>query len=134
MQFGEMSRTILIVEDEFLVAMELEDIVSNAGLRVIAVASDAESAARVEHVPDIAFVDLNLRDGRTGPAIAHNLAQRFGTRIVFVTANPEQIGDPPGSALGYVQKPFSVDAILAAVELGRGERPQAIPRGLNLFN
>lgn len=129
-----MSTTILIVEDEFLVAMELEDIVRQAGLQVIAIAPDRAAAQRIDARPELAFVDINLRDGPTGPMIARDLANRYGTRIIFVTANPDQIGDPPPQALGYVRKPFSVDSIMAAVAVGRGETPPADTKGLRLFN
>ena len=49
--------------------------------------------------------------------IARQLAEQFGTVIVYITANPAQIGNPAPTALGVVQKPFSQHVILAAVEL-----------------
>ena len=56
---------------------------------------------------------MNLRDGPTGPEIARRMAAEHGITVVFVTANPGQIGECAG-ALGYVRKPFSERAILAA--------------------
>jgi hypothetical protein len=43
------------------------------------------------------------------------LSERFGTRIIYVTANPAQVGPPALTALGVVAKPFSRQAIEAAV-------------------
>ena len=67
----------------------------------------------------MAFVDVNLRDGATGPGIAATLTHDFGMKVVFVTANPGQIADPDG-ALGYVRKPFSEGSILAAAAMAEG--------------
>ena len=41
-----------------------------------------------------ALVDVNLRDGPSGPVIARQLANGFGTKIVYVTASSSDIGEP----------------------------------------
>lgn len=129
-----MSKKILIVEDEFLVAMDLEDIVASAGYRVLGIAPDKQAASNFAELPDIALVDINLRDGPTGVAIARDLSERGGTVVIFVTANPSQITDPPLRSIGYVQKPFSPEAILTALEFAaQGER-RRLPHGLHLFH
>jgi len=111
-----MPKTALIVEDEIFVALDLERILLDAGYHVVAIAADTPSAmeacAAAEHGA-FAFVDVNLRDGPTGPEIARRMACEHGMNVVFVTANPTQIGEGAG-ALGYVRKPFSERAILAA--------------------
>ena len=114
-----MSRTALIVEDEIFVALDLERILLDAGYRVAGIAADQAAALAQAPGCDMAFVDVNLRDGPTGPAIARSLTQEFGMKVVFVTANPGQIDDPDG-ALGYVRKPFSDVAILSAAALAEG--------------
>jgi DNA-binding LytR/AlgR family response regulator len=106
---------VVIVEDEFLVALQLEDILLDGGHHVIATAPDYAAASAIVHSADLALVDLNLRDGPTGPEIARMLSERFGARIIYVTANPAQIGIPAATALGVVHKPFSRQAIEAAV-------------------
>lgn len=106
---------VLIVEDEFLVALQLEDILLDSGYAVLGTVPDTASLATLGEAPDVALVDLNLRDGLTGPAIARDLACRYGSRVIYVTANPGQIDEPADTAVGVVQKPFSRRAILAAV-------------------
>ena len=101
---------VLIVEDEFLVALQLEDILLDNGYAVLGTVADAASLAMLGEAPDVALVDLNLRDGLTGPAIARDLAGRYGARVIYVTANPGQIDSPPETAIGVVQKPFSRQA------------------------
>lgn len=110
-----MPKTALIVEDEIFVALDLERILIDAGYTVAGIAADADTAMRVAPGCTFAFVDVNLRDGATGPEIAQRIHREYGVRVVFVTANPSQIEDPAG-ALGYIRKPFSDEAILAAAQ------------------
>jgi CheY-like chemotaxis protein len=111
-----MSKTALIVEDEIFVALDLERILVDAGYEVAAIAADSESAMKAAPDCGFAFVDVNLRDGATGPTIARRIAAEYGVKVVFVTANPAQIGAGDG-ALGYIRKPFTERAILAAAAL-----------------
>ncbi len=112
-----MTKTALIVEDEIFVALDLERILIDAGYRVAAIAADSESAIQAAADCEFAFVDVNLRDGPTGPQIARRIAHDYGVKVVFVTANPTQIGCNGDCALGYIRKPFSESAILAAAAL-----------------
>lgn len=121
----EESAKILIVEDEFLVALQLEDILSDNGYAVLGIVSDYASLSDLDDAPDVALVDLNLRDGLTGPAIARALAGRFGSCVIYVTANPSQIDNPADTAIGVVQKPFSSQAILGAITYALSGRPEA---------
>ena len=114
-----MSKTALIIEDEIFVALDLERILTDAGYTVAGIAADSEQAFAAAPGCEIAFVDINLRDGATGPQIAEKIARDHGVKVVFVTANPSQIGIP-SEALGYVRKPFSDKAIIAAAALASG--------------
>ena len=100
-----MGSRILVVEDEILVALELEATAQDLGHEVIGIAADTQTALRFAPHADIALVDVNLRDGETGPAIGRRLAQDYGVTVVFVTANPAQLGDGVPGALGVVSKP-----------------------------
>lgn len=122
--------SVLIVEDEFLVALDLEDIIVQAGHELVGVVADRRGVDGLVHPPSVALVDLNLRDGPTGPEIARKLAEEFGTRIIFVTANPDQISQPPATTLGYIRKPFNPADIVAAVALASGEAASR-PKGLH---
>lgn len=115
-----MSKTILIVEDEIFVAMDIERILADAGYTVTAIAADRASALDDSVKADIAFVDINLRDGQTGPSIACDLAARNGTRVIYVTANPAQIDPVANTAVGFIRKPFTASAIRAAAALAEG--------------
>jgi two-component SAPR family response regulator len=117
-----MAKTAIIVEDEIFVALDLERILTDAGYRVVGIAADRSTACEIGRGCDFAFVDVNLRDGPTGPDIAATLAREHDVKIVFVTANPSQIADHR-QALGYVRKPFSEAAITTAAAIASGVMP-----------
>lgn len=130
--------SVLVVEDEALLAMEMERLLEESGWTVLGVALDFAGAMRLaaERTPDFALIDLNLRDGRTGPATAAALTA-FGVPCLFVTADPQQIPADYAGALGVVTKPFSPRVLTRAVgymriwlEAGRPKDPA--PLGLTL--
>jgi DNA-binding response OmpR family regulator len=119
-----MSKKVLIVEDEIFVALEIEQIVEDTGFDVSAIAADREAALACAETCDIALVDLNLRDGPTGPTIGMELASRYGIRVIYVTANPSQIGAASVAALGVITKPFRAQSIAAALQLAAEDEPE----------
>lgn len=104
---------VMIVEDQALLAMELELVLGDAGCDVVGCAMDAEGALSIaeRERPVLALVDVNLLDGMTGPQIAHRLVRDYGAAVVFLTANPEQIPEGFAGALGAVCKPFDEQTI-----------------------
>lgn len=111
----------MIVEDQALLAMELELVLGESGCDVVGCAMDTAGAfAIVERErPDLALIDVNLLDGLTGPRIAQRVVSEFGCAAVFLTANPEQIPDGFAGALGAVSKPFDEATIRAVVTFAR---------------
>ena len=107
----------MIVEDQAILAMELELVLGDAGCDVVGLAMDRMSAVTLadRNPPQLALIDINLLDGQTGPLIAHDLVQRHDTAVVFLTANPEQIPEGFAGALGAVSKPFDETTIRAVV-------------------
>ena len=128
---------ILIVEDEFIVALNLRQIVSNMGFEVIGIAPDAATADRLAHQkPDIALVDLNLRDGPTGPQIGAKLSQEYGTTVLFLTANAAQLGEGINGTIGVLSKPVDEDSIESVLDFlvkHRVGEPASPPPSLRLF-
>ena len=119
-----MSASILIVEDEFLVALEMQGILEENGYRVLGIAADLESAlAYAEQSIDLALVDLNLRDGLTGPQIGGRLANEYNAAVLFVTANPRLLGEGISGTIGVLTKPTDEQTLLAATRfaLRRGK-------------
>lgn len=112
----------MIVEDQAILAMELELVLGDAGCDVVGCAMDRAGAFAIaeRERPNLALVDVNLLDGLTGPQIAHRLVTEYGAAVVFLTANPEQIPEGFAGALGAVSKPFDEQTIRAVVGFARG--------------
>jgi DNA-binding response OmpR family regulator len=131
-----MSARILIVEDEMLVAFELESILQDLGHEPIGIVPDLEAAeAFFEQAIDLALVDLNLRDGLTGPQIGARLGAS-GVSVVFVTANPNLLSGGIAGAIGVITKPTDEPTVKAAVEYALGVRQGrsvSPPPALKLF-
>lgn len=108
---------VMIVEDQAILAMELEMVLLDAGCDVVGCAMDREGAFAIadRERPELALVDVNLLDGLTGPQIAKRLVEEYGSAVIFLTANPEQIPEGFAGALGAVSKPFDEQTIRAVV-------------------
>ena len=133
-----MAGRILIVEDEIIVAMDLEATLEDFGFESVGIAADTSSALRLAaNNPDIALVDVNLRDGPTGPEIGARLARDFGVNVVFITANPRMLGGGIAGAIGVLPKPYDPDAIRQTVEyllrLKDADQQMSPPPALTVF-
>ncbi|QDL93896.1 response regulator (plasmid) [Paroceanicella profunda] len=102
-----MSRKILIVEDEIFIALEVEAIVRELGHESAGIAADSAAAMKKGADADVALVDLNLADGPTGVSLGRKLRDTFGLTVLYVTANPSQLGDGVPGTLGVVPKPVT---------------------------
>lgn len=133
-----MSDPILIVEDEIFIALEMRRILEQHGHHVVGIAADLrEAMAFADQEIALALVDLNLRDGLTGPQVGMKLADEYRTAVVFVTANPRLLGDGIAGTIGVLTKPVDQDSLLPAVDFAlaryRGQMVDA-PSSLQCFN
>ena len=131
-----MKQRVLIVEDEFLIALDLADTIETMGLTVTGFASGRDNALDFAPFADIALVDINLSDGATGPEIGRELSQRFGVTVIFMTANPEQLAGDTGRTLGVLTKPVMPHVVEQAVDYAIASRVgglAAVPRELQVF-
>jgi len=130
-------RRALIVEDEILVALDIENALNALGIEVVGIAADSPSALALAQGVDFALVDINLRDGQTGPTIGRTLARDYGVSVIFVTANPSVLGEGVEGTMGVMSKPFSDASISATVSyltMCAAETDVTPPPGLHLFN
>jgi two-component system, response regulator PdtaR len=130
-----MTCSVLVVEDEIFVAIEIEHVVSELGYRPVGIAADRQTAIDLARDAEIALVDLNLRDGPTGPEIGRALAEG-GVTVLFLTANPSQLGDGIPGTLGVLPKPADDEELRQAVAFAVAHRMQMEakpPQRLRLF-
>lgn len=132
-----MTRRVLVVEDEIFVAAEIEHVIEDMGLTPIGIAADERSALSLASNAEVALVDLNLQDGPTGIRIGRILAQTHGVTVLFMTANPSQLGDGVPGTLGVLAKPVTERDLRQAVAyaVARCEAAEATPPArLRLFD
>jgi len=102
---------VLIVEDEIIVALELESVLEDLGHKVVGIAADSNAASHLADLsPDVALVDVNLRDGPTG-AFAGQRLGKLGVKVVFMTANPALLGTGVPGTIGVLSKPYDANQV-----------------------
>lgn len=114
---------ILVVEDEAIIAFELEDILERLGAEVVGTAMSADDAVRRAEAlrPDCVTMDISLHGPRDGISAALEIYERFGIRSVFVSAYGDadaRARAEPARPLGWVAKPIraaQLDSILGTL-------------------
>jgi two-component SAPR family response regulator len=106
----------MIVEDEMLLAMELESEVQMAGHEIIGVAMNRNEALALmnDGRPDFAFVDIHLSDGPTGLEVGRKLADA-SVPYVFVSGNIKRIPEDYLGAMGAIEKPYTMNGMKNAL-------------------
>ena len=110
--------TVVIAEDEPLVAECIKALLEDAGVRVVGVAADAGDAIELaeRHYPIVAILDVKLAGAIDGATLADHLDVNYGIEIVFVTGDPLYVWRHAGNRrYQLLAKPFSDDELLKAV-------------------
>ena len=109
---------ILIIEDEPIIAIDIESIVLELGHRSVGIADTRDQAVQMaqDEKPDLILSDIQLADGSSGVDAAHDILSEFDVPIIFITAFPERLltGDRPEPTF-LITKPFKREAVQAAV-------------------
>ncbi len=111
--------SVMIIEDEAIIAMDIESIVADMGHRVTGIARTRDEAVALGRadVPDLILADIQLADNSSGIDAVNDLLAELGHRpVIFITAFPERLltGDKPEPAF-LISKPYTEDQILSAV-------------------
>jgi two-component system, response regulator PdtaR len=113
--------SILIVEDEALIASYIEQVLGESGFRVAGVAASGPEALSLaaEHHPSLALVDIRLTGPIDGIELACRLRDKFAVPAIFLsglvddrTAERAQAARP----LGFLKKPFLPSQVFNAIE------------------
>jgi DNA-directed RNA polymerase specialized sigma24 family protein len=119
---GEISRQvatdILIIEDEPLIAMDIEEMVESLGHRVVGTArtrAEAMSLFKRTH-PKMILADIQLADGSSGIDAVNEMLASSPLPVIFITAFPERLltGERPEPAF-LVTKPFNPEMVKALI-------------------
>ena len=118
-QIEEQTRAdVLIIEDEPIIAMDIEMIVRDMGHDVtgIAVTRDEAVAMAMSHRPGLVLADIQLADDSSGIDAVKDILAQFSVPVIFITAFPERLltGERPEPAF-LVTKPFNPDMVKALI-------------------
>lgn len=111
---------VLIVEDDFLIAMQTEIALTAAGFEVVGPATTAEEAVALagETQPTLAVMDIRLASARDGIDAARQLYEDFAIRCIFATAHDDahtRGRAEPYAPLGWLPKPYTMASLVAVV-------------------
>ncbi len=114
--------SVLIVEDEAIVAQDLRQTLAEQGYDAFAVATSAEEAlARAsDRRPDVVLMDIRIRGDADGIAAARALRERFNTPVIFLTAHADARTLARAKATepsGYLLKPVKSSELKITIEL-----------------
>ena len=115
---ADMATDILIIEDEPLIAMDLEALVEGLGHNVTGVARTRTEAVKTaaSKRPGLILADIQLADGSSGLDAVNDLLKTFEVPVIFITAYPERFltGERPEPAF-LIAKPFQPANVSAVI-------------------
>ena len=107
---------VLIIEDEPLVAMDLEAAMQDIGHTVMGIASTHDEARELTQgeKPGLVLADIQLADGSSGLDAVNEMLASFEAPVIFITAFPERLltGEKPEPAF-LITKPFDLNLVKA---------------------
>ena len=112
---------ILIVEDDWFIASDIQDLVTAAGYRVLEIATTADEAvaAAVAGRPDLVLMDIRLVGPKDGIDAALAIRERVDIPCLMVSAHQHaelRARAAPARPRGWLMKPFSDRQLLAAID------------------
>ena len=114
-----LSGKVLIIEDEAIIAVDLESIVSDMGHKITGVARTETGAVELadKERPDLILSDIQLADKSSGIDAVNRILDQYGEiPVIFITAYPERLltGEGPEPAF-LISKPYSEQQVMSAV-------------------
>lgn len=114
----QVATDVMIIEDEPIIAMDLENILGSLGHHVLGVARTQKEAVGLALAtkPKLVLADIQLADGSSGLDAVNQILTHFTVPVVFVTAFPERLltGEKPEPAF-LITKPFIPDMVKAVI-------------------
>ncbi len=115
---GDLASRVLIIEDEPIIALDLENLITELGHDVVATAATHDQAIELalKNRPGLILADINLGEGGSGLDAVTKILDSFDIPVIFVTAYPEKLltGERPEPTY-LIAKPFLPEAVQATV-------------------
>lgn len=109
---------ILVIEDEAIIALDVADIVRNAGHEVVGIAATEKMAVELakKHAPHLVLADIQLRGADSGISAVNEIMKTMTVPVIFVTGFPERLLTGKRVEPAFViSKPFDPDLLRAAI-------------------
>ncbi len=114
----QMASRVLIIEDEPLIALDLQNLVEELGHTVVGVATTHREATKLAAAekPELVLADIRLADGSSGIDAVKEILLSMDVPVIFITAFPERLltGDRPEPTY-LITKPFLPDTVRATI-------------------
>jgi CheY-like chemotaxis protein len=114
----QVATEIMIIEDEPLIAMDIEQLVESLGHKVVSVARTHKEAVSLfnQTNPKMILADIQLADGSSGIDAVNDILNTHPIPVIFITAFPERLltGERPEPTF-LVTKPFNPDMVKALI-------------------
>jgi DNA-directed RNA polymerase specialized sigma24 family protein len=115
---AELATDVLIIEDEPVIAADIEALVTELGHAVVDIAATRTEAvdAVARKTPGLVLADIQLADGSSGIDAVKDILNRFDVPVIFITAFPERLltGERPEPTF-LITKPFQPETVKAAI-------------------
>jgi CheY-like chemotaxis protein len=114
----QLASRVLIIEDESIIALDLENLVAELGHKVVGSAATKDEAvtkARAQK-PGLVLADINLGEGGSGIDAVTEILRTFDIPVIFITAYPERLltGERPEPTY-LITKPFLPETVQATI-------------------
>lgn len=118
---------IAIVEDEYFVAQDLQNIITKNGHQALGTAETYKDALVLisENEPDLVLIDIRLKGDKSGLDLAGILQKKHNLPFIFITSFVDRETLEEAKKLhpiGYIVKPFNEKNIATAIEIGMANR------------
>lgn len=127
---AQMTTRALVIEDEPIIAADLQGLLEDLGHSVTGIASTHKEAIDLakKNPPGIILCDIQLADGSSGIDAAMELLSMFDVPVIFITAFPERLltGERP-EPIFLIPKPFQESAVKAAIGQALFFHPATVP-------
>lgn len=119
---------VLVVEDESIIAKDIELIVSDLGHRVVGPARTHEEALSLalKARPAVVVADVKLADGSSGIMAVDEMLKSIDAAVIFVTAVPQWLQTGELEPILVIPKPYSTQEVKAAVARATSKRAQSM--------
>ena len=115
---AELATEVLIIEDEPVIAADIEALVRELGHEVVDIAATRSEAvdAAARQRPGLVLADIQLADGSSGIDAVKDILAKFDVPVIFITAFPERLltGERPEPTF-LITKPFQPETVKAAI-------------------